>query len=166
MDPVSPAIQTFNTPLEAGVRALFLLIAADRRSLDVQNLMYFDYAMVHTADFDGPPSLHPPTPSQASQLLVRRALIQEGLELMRSRDLVERLFLAAGIRWRVTRVGRHVAAQFSSDYAGRLRERAEWVLRTLGEHTDTELAELFAGRVRPLEDELIATHTTKGPPHA
>jgi hypothetical protein len=155
-------MQTFNTPLEAGLRALFLLTAAAKRSLDVQHLMYFDYAMVHSSDFDGPSSLHPPTPSQGSQLLVRRALIQEGLALMRSRDLVERRFLAAGIRWRVTPAGRHVAAQFSTEYAVRLRERAEWVLRTLGQHTDAELAELFAGRVRPLEDELIAAHTTKG----
>jgi ABC-three component (ABC-3C) system Middle Component 2 len=163
---VSAPTQTFNTPLEAGLRALFLLTAADKRSLEVQRLMYFDYAMVHTGDFDGPPSLHPPTPSQGSQLFVRRALIQEGLELMRSRDLVERRFLAAGIRWRVTRVGRHVAAQFSSDYAASLRARAEWVLRTLGEPTDVELARLFAGRVRPLEDELIAARTTEGTPDA
>jgi hypothetical protein len=128
--------------------------------------MYFDYAMVHTGDFDGPPSLHPPTPSQGSQLLVRRALIHEGLALMRSRDLVERRFLAAGIRWRVTRVGGHVAAQFSSDYAAALRERAEWVLRRLGEHTDAELAGLFGWRVRPLEDELIAAPRPKGTPNA
>lgn len=163
---MSAPTQTFNTPLEAGLRALFLLTAADKRSLDIQHLMYFDYAMVHTGDFDGPQSLHPTTPSQGSQLLVRRALIQEGLELMRSRDLVERRFLAAGIRWRVTPVGHHVAAQFTTEYAARLRARAEWVLGSLGKSTDAALADLFTGRARLLEDELIAAHATKGMPRA
>ena len=60
---------TFNTSLEAGLRALFLLAAAGRRALDLQTLIYLDYALVHTDDFDGPSSLHPRTPSQRSQLL-------------------------------------------------------------------------------------------------
>lgn len=150
------ATQTFNTPLEAGLRVLFLLEAADRGSLDLQRLIYLDHATVHTGDFDGPASLHPVVPAQGSQLLIRRELIQEGLDLMRSRDLVERRFLASGIRWRVTSAGRHVAQLFSSEYAGVLRERAQWVIKHLNQKTDSELAMLFASRVRPLDDELIA----------
>lgn len=152
---MSDSIQTFNTPLEAGLRALFLLCAISQASLDLQRLMYYDYATVHTGDFDGPTSLHPSTPSKGSQLLVRRALIQEGLELMRSRDLVERRFLASGIRWRATRVGRHVSGLFTSDYASSLRIRASWVMGAMADRTDRDLAELFTGRVRLLEEELI-----------
>jgi hypothetical protein len=153
---VTDTTQTFNTPLEAGLRGLFLLVAADRRSLDVQQLMYLDYAMVHTADFDGPPSLHPRSPSQGSQLLVRRALIQDGLDLMRSRDLVERRFLAAGIAYRATASGRHLAGEFTSSYAALLRNRAAWAVREFGHRTEVELARLFARRVRPLASELLA----------
>ncbi len=153
---MTSSTQTFNTPLEAGLRALFLLAAAPRRSLDVQRLMYFDYALVHTADFGGPVSLHPRTPSQGAQLLVRRSLIQDGLDLMRSRDLVDRVFLKTGIGYRVTQAGRHVAGEFSSVYAQRLRERAEWVTKNLGERSESELARLFGERARNLGDELIA----------
>jgi hypothetical protein len=166
MGPVSGQTQTFNTPLEAGLRALFLLSAAGRGSVDLQRLMCFDYAIVHTEDFGGPPSLHPSTPSKGSQLLVRRALIQDGLELMRSRDLVERRFLAAGIRWRATQVGNHVSGQFSSAYAISLRERAAWVIRRFGDESDARLRDLFAGQARLLEDELIQAHAPGPAAHA
>jgi hypothetical protein len=157
MDPVTDEAQTFNTPLEAGLRALFLLAAAGRRALDLERLIYFDYAMVHSGDFDGPSSLHPATPSQGAQLLVRRALLQHGLELMRSRDLVERRYGAAGIRYRATEIGRHVADQFASRYAASLRERAAWVDEAMRDRSDRDLQMLFAARVRPLARDLVVS---------
>lgn len=165
MGAVSPAA-TFNTPLEAGLRALFLLAAAGRRAFDVQRLMYLDYALVHTDEFGGPASLHPWTPSQRSQVLVRRALIQDGLDLMRSRDLVERSFQVSGIAYKATPAGRHVAAEFSSPYAQLLRNRAAWVVGELGSRNDRELAVLFAARVKPLADELIADQAPGSEPVA
>ena len=146
---------TFNTPLEAGLRALFLLAAGARRSFDLESLIYLDYAMVHSASFGGPPSLHPTTPSQGAQLLVRRALLRDGLELMRSRDLVERRYAKTGIRYKATDVGAHVCDQFSSAYAGLLRDRAAWSVKTLSAHSEQQLRNLFATQVRPVADELF-----------
>lgn len=155
MDPVSGHI--FNSPLEAGLRSLFLLAAAGRRAFDVQRLVYLDYALVHSADLGGPPSIHPIAPGQRGELLVRRELLQEGLALMRSRELVEQRFQRTGIVFAATRVGRHVAKEFESTYAADLRDRAAWVVGQFGALSDTALRQ----RLRPLagagEGELIET---------
>lgn len=146
---------TFNTPLEAGLRSLFVLAAGGRRAFDVQRLVYFDYLLVHSGQFGGPESLHPRTPSQKGELLVRRRLVQEGVRLMRSRDLVERRFLASGIGYYATPAGRHVVAQFESDYASRLSENAVWVVLSFVDRSDERLAELLTARAPAWEDEII-----------
>jgi hypothetical protein len=149
-------VPTFNTPLEAGLRALFILVASGRRALDLERLIYLDYAMMHSADFGGPPSIHPSTPSQGAQLLVRRALVQEGLELMRSRELVEHRYSASGIGYRATVVGGHVAGQFASAYSSQLRDRARWVANTMQDRSAAQLRDLFYAVMRPLASELLA----------
>lgn len=50
----------FNTPLEYGFRALFILDAADNVAMDLQRIVSYDYLLVHTSDVPrGPKSLHP-----------------------------------------------------------------------------------------------------------
>ncbi len=40
----------FNTPLEYGFRALFILDAADNVAMDLQRIVSYDYLLVHTSD--------------------------------------------------------------------------------------------------------------------
>ncbi len=150
--------RTFNTPLEAGLRALFVLAAAGRRAFDCQRLVYFDYILVHSAEVSGEASLHPRTPSQKTEILVRRDLVQDGLVLMRSRELVERKFATTGIVYAATKAGSHVTEQFDSEYAALLRQRAKWIIDTFGDHSDDKLAALLRARVGSWEDELVAHH--------
>jgi hypothetical protein len=149
-------VRTFNTPLESGLRALFVLAAARRRAFDTQRLVYFDYLLVHSAEVDGPESLHPRSPAQKGELLVRRALLQDGLDLMRSRDLIERRFKAGGIAYAATTAGANLVSEFESDYAALLRERAAWVVETFAPKSDQALADLLGARVTRWDDELIA----------
>jgi hypothetical protein len=150
--------RTFNTPLEAGLRALFVLAAAGRRAFDCQRLVYFDYILVHSAEVGGEASLHPQTPSQRTEILVRRDLVQDGLALMRSRELVERKFATTGIVYAATKAGTHVTDQFDSEYAALVRQRAKWIIGTFGDHSDDKLAGLLRARVGSWEDELVAHH--------
>lgn len=150
--------RTFNTPFEAGLRSLFILAAAGRRSFDTQRLVYLDYALVHSGDLHGPANLHPRTPSQKGELLVRRELVQEGLALMRSRELIERRFAATGIVYAATAAGRHVASEFDSDYAQLLRERGAWLITSFADATDQALATLLKAHVAAWGDELILDH--------
>ena len=90
----------FNSPLETGIRSVGMLVAAYPKSFDLQRLVAFDYLVVHTGDVGGPESLHPALPMRSTELLVRRGLVERGLLLMISRNLVQREAAAEGIYYR------------------------------------------------------------------
>ena len=123
---------TFNSPLEAGLRAVTILGAAHPQSFDLQRLVAFDYLLVHTGDVGGPSSLHPPAPLQSAELLVRRKIVERALLLMMTRDLVEREFDTDGIRYRAGENAAPFLSTLESDYLKQLRDRAAWLVDELG----------------------------------
>lgn len=119
---------TFNGPLEAGIRAVAVLGEAYPQSFDLQRLIMFDYLLVHTGDIGGPDSLHPPAPLQSAALLVRRKLVEQGLLLMMTRDLVQREVNADGIRYRAGENATPFLNALESQYLKALKQRASWLI--------------------------------------
>jgi hypothetical protein len=119
---------TFNGPLEAGVRAVTLLGAAYPKAFDLHRLTALDYLLVRTSELDGPDSIHPPTPIRSPDAEVRRRVVQQGLMLMMSRDLVDRQATATGIHYFA---GENAAAFLDSlrtPYLMQLKLRADWLI--------------------------------------
>lgn len=123
---------TFNSPLETGIRAVAILAAVHPDSFDLQRLIAFDHLLVHTGDIGGPASLHPPAPLHSAELLVRRKLVERGLLLMMTRDLVSRQVGPAGIRYFAGENASPFLAAIQSDYVKALQERAHWLVDHLG----------------------------------
>jgi hypothetical protein len=136
----------FNSPLETGLRALTVLSAIYPRASDIQRLMTFDYLLVHSADADGPESLHPGTPQRNGELLVRHALIQNGLYLLLSRRLIERLPAETGIVYRALDDAQSFLDNLGSEYMQGLRARADWIAATFGDMADSELTDFINQR--------------------
>lgn len=131
--PVSP----FNSPLETGVRALSILEAAHPNGCDLQRLVELDYLVVHSGDAGGPESLHAPLPMRASELLVRREIIEKGLLLMASRGLVERMASSDGILYRAGEAATPYMSALSAPYSVELRARATWAVQAFS-HMSTD----------------------------
>jgi hypothetical protein len=129
----------FNSALETGVRTLAILIASYPKAHDLGRLVQYDYLTVHSADADGPPSLHPPLPLRSGELLVRRSLIESGLRLMMSRSLVRRELLADGLLYAAEEEAGSFLDNMQSAYIVELRNRAEWVAATFDELSADEL---------------------------
>ncbi|MDV7210092.1 MULTISPECIES: ABC-three component system middle component 2 [Azotobacter] len=129
---------TFNSPLEAGIRAVAILGAAYPQSYDLQRLVAFDYLLVHTADVGGPDNLHPPTPMHSAELLVRRKLVEQALLLMMTRDLVKREVTSDGIKYAAGENATTFLSSVSSLYLLALKDRASWLIEVLGNHSDEE----------------------------
>ena len=117
----------FNSPLETGLRALAMLVSAYPRSFDLQRLVDFDYIIVHSGDLGGPASMHAPLPSRASELVVRREIVDAGLTLMMSRGLVARLATTDGIQYIATDSASSFLSSLSASYTLQLKDRAEWI---------------------------------------
>ena len=133
------AVQTFNSPIETGVRALILLAESYPDQLDLQRILEFDYMMVHTGDVDGPPSIHPALPLRSGELLVRRRLIERGLMLMMTRGLVGRYATPTGFMYQAEDDAGPFLDALTADYLGELKDRAVWVVDRFSEMSDHDI---------------------------
>ena len=136
---MAETVQTFNSPIETGVRALILLAESYPKQLDLQRILEFDYIMVHTGDVDGPPSIHPALPLRSGELLVRRQLIERGLMLMISRGLVSRHAMPTGFMYRAEDDAGPFIDALTADYLGDLKNRAVWVVDRFSEMSDHDI---------------------------
>lgn len=137
----------FNTPLECGLRSAALLLAASPCGFDIQRLVQYDYLIVHSGDVEGgPPSIHPATPHRAGELLVRRKLVEQSLDFMGRRLVVEKEFTADGIVYRAGEYAVLFLDALTSEYAGQLRQRANWVVNQFKDMSDQELADYMRQR--------------------
>lgn len=141
------AMSVFNTPLECGLRSACLLLAAFPKSCDLQRLVQYDYLVVHSGDVDGgPPSIHPATPNRSGELLVRRSLVEQGLEFMVERRVVERSFSPRGFMYSA---GEYAAVFFDAvkaHYIVQLRHRADWVVQQFQQMSDEDLSAYMQAR--------------------
>jgi hypothetical protein len=153
-------VTTFNSPLEAGVRAVAILLPAHPELYDLQRLVAFDHLIVHSGDIGGPESLHPRLPLRSTELLVRRKLIERGLFLMMSRGLVERIPNKNGISYSAGELAETLLSAITSPYLIALRERGEWVVSTFGDLDDDKLREIMSRFFGQWIDEFQAAQRT------
>lgn len=136
-------IATFNGPVEIGLRALAVLNDAYPDAYSLQRLVVFDYLIVHSDDLPGGPSgLHPQTPHRAGELFVRRGVLQEGLLLYQSRNLVEQIYESSGVSFAATERSAAFLDVLRTEYVVGLRERAAWLVRNFGQIPDANLEKL------------------------
>ena len=137
----------FNSPLEAGVRAVIVLDALYPRAMDVAHLTWCDHLVVHTADVGGPESLHPDIPQRTGELLVRRRLVEEGVTLMRRRHMIEADIGERGIFYLASDEASAFVEMLRSIYSVELKKRATWLARFLEDKSEEALASLIAERI-------------------
>ena len=138
--------QLFNTPLEAGVRALLILDAFAPQAFDLATMSLLDYYIVHTGDAGGPPSVHPEINARAGEYFVRRHLVEEGLLLMARASLVEQVFTGSGIAFRAHETATAMIDLFGSAYNRRLAKAAQWLaLEAAAQGIDTFILGLKDG---------------------
>lgn len=135
---------TFNSPLEAGLRVLAILVEAHPHSMELQKLVFLDFLAVHSADAGGPESLHPPTPHRAAELVLRRDLLEQGALLLVSRGLVGRSNDPSGFLYVATEDAGSFLSALGSSYTRDLRQRAHWVVDEFGGDTTEELDRYFS----------------------
>jgi hypothetical protein len=123
----------FNTPLETGIRTLCILTVNPELQFDLQELIAFDYLVVHTGDFkNAPSSLHLDLPSKAGELVIRRNLIERGLMLMEYKKLVCKLSRPDGFYYSPTDFATIFIESLTNSYIQKLVDRAKWAIDNFG----------------------------------
>jgi hypothetical protein len=147
----------FNNPVESALRSLVLLVETYPRTLDLQQLVYLDYLLVHSADAGGPTSLHPPTPQREGEVTVRRELIEQGLHLLLVRGLAERRNTTTGFEYIALDPAGALIASLDTEYSQQLRDRATWVTATFGNRTINEITTFFREHIGRWSQEFLLT---------
>lgn len=130
-----------NSPVEVGVRVLMLLSEDAPNAHDLNHLVLLDYALVHSADLGGPPSLHPAVPIRSGELGVRRHLVEGGLEAMRRAQLVDSFTAREGILHAATDGAPSFVRILRSPHATALASRAEWCISEFGDQDTASIRE-------------------------
>lgn len=132
----------FNSPLETGIRSLAILVAAYPAPFDLERLVEMDYLVVHSDDADGPESLHAALPMRAGELLVRRGLIENGLLLMASRDLIQRIPEEDGFNYIAGAAAAPFLSSLTATYSQRLKARAQWAVERFTGVSTSEIRQI------------------------
>lgn len=134
----------FNGPVETGMRSLLLLEAFHPVALDLDRLSLLDYFVVHTADIDGPNSLHPALSSNVGEYRIRRRVIEDGITLMRHASLVDVIEDERGVQFVSGDDAPAFIKLLATDYNLQLMARAEWLAEQAKTAGDDFLASLRA----------------------
>lgn len=129
-----------NSPLEVGVRALVLLAESHPEPLDLAQLVVLDYVLLHSGEFDGPPSLHPDLPARAGELGMKRTVLEQALLVLIRAGLAGVVDRREGLMYTATDRGPVFVDVLEAPYVGSLRERAEWVVHHYFPRVDTRVA--------------------------
>ncbi len=128
MDPIVDDFgDLYNSRLEAGIRAVVLLESMRPQTADLSEMVLFDHIVVHSGDLGGPQSLHADVPCRKGELLVRRRLVEAGLDLMRRCHLVEKIADETGFAWRASDDAASYVELLESKYSSHLKHCAAWV---------------------------------------
>ena len=131
--------QPLNGPIEVGIRALITLSANFPASLDLNRLVLFDYILLHSADLEGPESIHPAIPKRQGELGLKRYLLEHSLRVPVRAQLVRIDATAGGLAYTATEEAEGFLASLTSDYANKLGDRARWVAEVFGGLQDSEV---------------------------
>jgi hypothetical protein len=116
-----------NGPVELALRILILVNEQADQVWTVDNLLVLDHMAVHSADFEGPPSLHPPFPLRSADIGARRTAVRQAIELLIHRGLFMTELSGGGITFRAGDEVHSLAGLLGSPYAEELRLRAQWI---------------------------------------
>jgi hypothetical protein len=132
--------KVFNTPIEIGLRLLFILNRFAPQALTVEMLIYLDYFLIHSGDIkNGPSSLHPKYPFRSAEIIIKRELVQKGLYYLQSKQLVEIEFSEKGLFYRASNLGSQVLTLFESGYSTRLQEMSRWLYQEFANTEEEKL---------------------------
>jgi hypothetical protein len=139
----------FNSPIEIGLRTLVLLSNEPSINYDLDRLVIFDYFILHANDLDPDQmNLHPSLPHRSSEIIIRRKLVQEGLDILVSKGLVDIIYDEEGLFYKSNQITTLFVKLLKSNYYNRLRSQCKWVIDSYGDIDTKELNTLVNNKIQ------------------
>jgi len=117
----------FNNPVELGTRIAFILTALSDQMLDLEQLVFFDYALLYSREFSGPDSLHPPVPNHIAEIVHRREYLPWALNLFIKKGLIDKKTTKQGHYYHATENTAQFVSCLRSGYYQRMWTNLDWL---------------------------------------
>lgn len=131
--------QLLNSPIEVGVRVVAVLEALYPRDSDLDRIVLLDHIVLHGADLNGEPRVHPDIPGRTAEMGIKRDLMRKAIQLMGARGLVARQFTTAGVRYTASEDARPFLDSIDAEYLARVRRRSALVAKVFGDLPDAAI---------------------------
>jgi hypothetical protein len=138
-------VTVFNSSREVAIRVSFLLVAIAPRSVDVDDLVLLDHALLHSADFGGPASAFPAAVTRSTEVTIKRPIVHDALHLLAQAGLVEVLAGVDGLKFGATEEAAAFLRLLDSQLAKLFVERAEWVAERFFEGDASTITDSYRG---------------------
>jgi hypothetical protein len=137
----------YHTPLEAGIRAVIVLEHLRPITADLSDVILYDHVVVHASDVGGPMSLHAAVSGRRGELLVRRGIVEAGLDLMRRCHLLEKVADDGGFSWRASEEAASYVELLESSYSEDLKTSARWLAGQVRELSKEGFKSMVMGHI-------------------
>ena len=143
-------LRPYNSSFECGLRSLFILSATHINGMNLQRIVYYDYATTHLNDVfpKEDKSLHPSTPFRFSEWITRKDILRLGLSDMIKKGLVDVKLASQGFLFQANSLTRYFIGQFQSDYSHQLNFHAQKVAKIFDSLSDIEIESLLTENIR------------------
>lgn len=153
----------FNSPLEAGLRCLIVLNSGYPNSYDLGRLVFYDYMLVHSGDVEGGPvSLHPATPHRSGEVLIRRPVLESGLQLLVSRGLITVMYKEDGIYYSASEFSSPFIDSLSSNYVCELESKSHWLVDTFDSYSLKSIQDMVNSNLENWGGEFVSESILRG----
>jgi len=137
----------FNNQLEIGLRLLSILNEAFPKKINLQSLIYIDYIVIHSGDFDNATqSIHAPVPYRESEIFIKRNLIKDSLDFLLYKNLVDISYDSDGITYVATEDSTPFLDKLSEQYTRELLIRVQWFFSKYESTDELLLRNIFSTR--------------------
>ncbi len=118
--------ELYNSPVEIGAR-IVLLLAGLSQKLDLDEIIFLDYASIYSSDFKGEASLHPTLLNRLAELVRRREVFPSAIKLFIAKGLMTSQFDEQGVHYSITDAGKVFAEKLTTEYHADFKRRVAWV---------------------------------------
>jgi hypothetical protein len=156
-------VTVFNTPIEVGLRALIILNELSPELLDLNRLVIYDYLVTHSKDVDEEmESLHPSVPNRSGEIIIKRKVMQEGINLMYSRELLDIVYTKTGVYYKANDLSTYFINYFDSHYAREIKQYSLWLHEKISHFSDKKLNDFITANVSKWGSEFTKESLIRG----
>lgn len=136
-------IELLNNEIEVSLRIL-ILINTLNNAIDEQLIIFYDYALLHSNDFDKKQiSILPNSPFRKEELTIKAKLIKNALKILVQKQLIDIIYNERGIYYLNNKLTSLFIAKLSSTYSKKVIKQAKWVKKHFKKYDEKNIKKYF-----------------------